>query len=155
MNSEKKAAWDAVHAAYSYKGTPIVTGVAKRKFAPPKKEEPKKDEDKERLRAEYSLGQWAWRRFGGNEIKMSRFRTTDSETAFNIPGVKERYTGYWPEWAPIMGKYVVYNGVRVRVHPNGYIYVFIDGKLTEEEAANKFEHAFGGALMNSRDHYRA
>lgn len=35
MNSEKKAAWDAVHAAYSYKGTPIVTGVAKRKYAPP------------------------------------------------------------------------------------------------------------------------
>ena len=32
MNSEKKAAWDAVHAAYAHNGTPIVTGVAKKKF---------------------------------------------------------------------------------------------------------------------------
>lgn len=180
MNSKKKTAWDAVHAAYAHNGTPIVAGVPKRKYVPKKspavaplrpmsfrggaqkedipgreEEGPKevKAKDKERLRAEYSLGQWAWRRFGGNEIKISRFRTTDSETAFNIPDVKERYTGYWPEWAPIMNKDVVYNGVKVRVHPNGYIYVFIDGKHTEEEAANMFEHAFGWSLMNSRDHY--
>ena len=37
MSSEKKAAWDAVHAAYAHNGTPIVTGVAKKKFVFKKK----------------------------------------------------------------------------------------------------------------------
>jgi len=31
MNPQKQAAWDAVHAAYSHNGTPIVSGVPKRK----------------------------------------------------------------------------------------------------------------------------
>ena len=39
MNSEKKTAWDAVHAAYSHKGIPIVTGIAKRKGVKAKEEE--------------------------------------------------------------------------------------------------------------------
>jgi len=111
-----------------------------------------------------SLGQWSWRRFGGNEIQGQDYQTIkDSSgkyfTTFKIKGVKEQYPGYWPEWSSLYGKTVVYKTLglsydsslpesEVKVLLNGDISVKIPGRGTKEEADTWLEQNFGSTLMD-------
>ena len=111
-----------------------------------------------------SLGQWSWRRFGGNEIQGQDYQTIQDSsgkyfTTFMIKGVKQRFSGYWPEWSSIYGKPVIYKTLgldydnslpesEVVVSLNGDIDVKIPGRGTKRQADKWLEQNFGATLMN-------
>ena len=126
---------------------------------------PKNRNMAEELTSIRSLGQWSWRRFGGNEIQGQDYQTIkDSSgkyfTTFMIKGVKQQYSGYWAEWGAIIGKTVVWKttGLRsdddslfkseVEVLSNGDINVKIPGKGPRNEADLWLEQYFGATLMD-------
>jgi len=111
-----------------------------------------------------SLGQWSWRRFGGNEVQGQDYQVIQDSsgkyyTTFKITGVKQRYSGYWPEWSSLYGKPVVWETIGLdgdSTHPesevvvslNGDIDVKIPGRGTKRQADKWLEQNFGATLMN-------
>ena len=126
---------------------------------------PKNRNMAEELTSIRSLGQWSWRRFGGNEIKGEEYNSYKDSTGkyfttFKIKEVKQQYSGYWAEWGAIIGKTVVWKttGLRsdddslfkseVEVLSNGNINVKIPGKGPRDEADLWLERYFGSTLMD-------
>ena len=126
---------------------------------------PKNRNMAEELTSIRSLGQWSWRRFGGNEIKGEEYNSYKDSTGkyfttFKIKEVKQQYSGYWAEWGAIIGKTVVWKttGLRsdddslfeseVEVLSNGDINVKIPGKGPRDEADLWLERYFGSTLMD-------
>ena len=103
-----------------------------------------------------SLGQWANRRFGGNEIKGEdylRYKSgSTSYTGFKIKNVKRKYSGYWEEWEPIIDKVINFkygtNKCIIKISSKDFINVIIEDTLTNDEADRWFETTFGSTIMN-------
>lgn len=161
----KKKAWDRVHRAYG--GAPIIKdgktlslmseAIPEREVDMGVKEVKAKETPEEpKRKALYSLGQWAWRRFGGNEIKPVNFSVSSGVAHFYIKNVDKVFTGYWPEWAPILSTPIRYAGGQVMIRRDGTIGVSVplkrledidSGDTTEQKAYNWFERAFGWSIM--------
>jgi hypothetical protein len=116
----------------------------------------KTPEERKRF-ALYSLGQWAWRRFGGNESKPHNFHVSGGVAHFHMKDVNKVFSGYWPEWAPIISTPIRYAGGQVMILRGGSVHVDVPlerlenvlrGDTTEQKAYYWFEHIFGEGLMD-------
>ena len=177
----KKRAWDTLRAAYSK--NPILNPMTKdsKTRTLMREEIPEREEDmtvkpisatappagvssagdkpeESKRKALYSLGQWAWRRFGGNEIKPVFHSVSSGVAHFYVKNVDKLFSGYWPEWAPIISTPIRYAGGQVMIRRDGTIAVSVPLKrleaiytddTTEQKAYNWFERAFGWSIMNN------
>jgi ankyrin repeat protein len=93
-----------------------------------------------------SLGQFLWRRFGGNDIRpFERLKWSNNTKLYKFSLKESQWDEYWKEISPLTNQIVSYEKVAVLVNEDRTFHIIIQ---PTENADHDIEKVFGGTLMN-------